>query len=116
VTLPQPLPVPAFCKPATDFAPPADLTAPVVMIGPGTGGGAFVAFLQRRRQQLAQNPGVAAAPCWMVYGCRRRADDYLFQTEFEGLQRCVHRTPGRVARRGWRLMRRGEGDRLPRVV
>ena len=81
--------VPAFPKAATDFTLPADLEVPVVMIGPGTGGGAFVAFLQRRRALLAAAGAAVAAPCWMVYGCRRREHDYLFRTELEELARSV---------------------------
>jgi sulfite reductase alpha subunit-like flavoprotein len=77
--------VPAFPKPSTDFTLPLDVATPLLLIGPGTGGGAFVGFLQRRRALLASAaPDVPRGPCWMVYGCRRRDHDHLFPTELDG--------------------------------
>ena len=84
VPMPPGVTVPAFLKAATDFTLPADPSAPLVMVGPGTGGGAFVSFLQRRR---AVGGGGSNTACWMVYGCRRRDHDYLFRSELEALER-----------------------------
>jgi sulfite reductase alpha subunit-like flavoprotein len=42
--------IPIFIKPTPHFRLPADLDAPVVMIGPGTGVAPFVGFVEHRRQ------------------------------------------------------------------
>jgi hypothetical protein len=42
--------IPIFVKPTPHFRLPADLDAPVVMIGPGTGVAPFVGFVEHRRE------------------------------------------------------------------
>ena len=65
-----------------DFRPPADLSKPWILIGPGTGVAPFRGFLQQRRAML-RAAGTPAAPCWLFFGCRRREEDYLYGAELE---------------------------------
>ncbi|AKS36698.1 sulfite reductase flavoprotein subunit alpha [Mycolicibacterium goodii] len=51
---------------------------PIIMIGPGTGIAPFRAFLQERRATRA--PG----RCWLFFGDRRRATDFLYGDELHG--------------------------------
>lgn len=60
-----------------NFRLPADLSTPVIMIGPGTGIAPFRAFLQEREAQSA--PGKN----WLFTGNRRKAEDFLYGSELE---------------------------------
>lgn len=73
---------PIFVKRSAAFTPPEDVSAPVIMIGPGTGVAPFRGFLQRRRAQIARG-GVAPGPCWLFFGCRRAEEDYLYREDLE---------------------------------
>mmetsp|Transcript_21150 Transcript_21150/g.68949 ORF Transcript_21150/g.68949 Transcript_21150/m.68949 type:complete len:353 (+) Transcript_21150:1343-2401(+) len=59
--------------------PPSPAT-PVVVIGPGTGLAPFRAFLQHRRFAHARK---RLGPCVVYFGCRSRADDFLYGEELE---------------------------------
>ena len=73
---------PIFVKRSAAFRPPEDISAPVLMIGPGTGVAPFRGFLQRRRARIAEG-GVAPGPCWLFFGCRRAEEDYLYREDLE---------------------------------
>jgi sulfite reductase (NADPH) flavoprotein alpha-component len=59
------------------FRLPGTSSAPVIMIGPGTGVAPFRAFLQSR--QMAKARGLA----WLFFGNRNRDHDYLYREEIE---------------------------------
>eukprot|EP00951_Prasinocladus_malaysianus_P025160 scaffold219862_cov45-Prasinocladus_malaysianus.AAC.1 len=74
-----------FLRPNESFRPPQDLTAPLIMIGPGTGVAPFRGFLQERQAKLQDGADLGQA--WLFAGCRRRDEDYLYQSELEGFAR-----------------------------
>ncbi|KAF0712968.1 hypothetical protein As57867_004564, partial [Aphanomyces stellatus] len=61
------------------FKLPSSSATPIIMIGPGTGIAPMRAFLQERQHQ--RNAGEAVGPTWLFFGCRRQADDYIYQDE-----------------------------------
>ena len=68
-------PVPVFIHSAKHFRPPEDLSAPIIMVGPGTGIAPFRAFLQDREATGATGPS------WLFFGDRNRATDFLYEDE-----------------------------------
>ncbi|MFM9379374.1 sulfite reductase flavoprotein subunit alpha [Gordonia sp. VNK21] len=73
----RPVPNPAF-------APPDDHTAPMIMVGPGTGLAPFRGFLADRAARGATGPN------WLFFGDRNRATDYLYESELEGWRSSGH--------------------------
>ena len=75
-----------YVKRSVAFKPPEDTSAPVIMIGPGTGVAPFRGFLERRRAQLKEAGGAASAagPAWLFFGCRKAEEDYLYRSDLEG--------------------------------
>jgi sulfite reductase (NADPH) flavoprotein alpha-component len=71
--------MPIFLHSNASFRLPEDTTAPVIMIGPGTGIAPFRAFLEERREtgQAGDN--------WLFFGEQRQKLDFLYQDEFEGM-------------------------------
>lgn len=72
---------PIFLHANANFRLPEDTTAPIIMIGPGTGIAPFRAFLEER-QALGQT-----GDNWLFFGEQRRSLDYLYQEQFEGMHR-----------------------------
>ncbi|MEZ5085279.1 MAG: flavodoxin domain-containing protein [Tessaracoccus sp.] len=70
-------PVGIFLQPNTAFRPPVDDTAPVVMIGPGTGIAPFRGFLQERAARGATGKN------WLFFGDQHRASDFIYADEIE---------------------------------
>ncbi|XP_026148045.1 methionine synthase reductase isoform X2 [Mastacembelus armatus] len=68
------------------FRPPADLSVPFVMVGPGTGVAPFIGFLQQREKERQENPEAGFGETWLFFGCRHRDRDYLFREELEGFE------------------------------
>ncbi|MGB0560340.1 MAG: nitric oxide synthase oxygenase [Spirulinaceae cyanobacterium] len=64
----------------SDFRPPADPQAPVLMVGPGTGVSPLLAFLQQR--QFLQQQGTALGQSCLYFGCRN-ADDFLYEDQLK---------------------------------
>jgi sulfite reductase (NADPH) flavoprotein alpha-component len=60
---------------ANHFRLPADLTKPVIMVGPGTGIAPFRAFLEEREATKA--PGKN----WLFFGDQKRATDFLYHDQ-----------------------------------
>jgi sulfite reductase (NADPH) flavoprotein alpha-component len=73
-------PLPVFVHPNPNFRLPGDTSAPVVMIGPGTGIAPFRAFLQERRATGA--PGKN----WLFFGDQHAATDFLYRDELDALR------------------------------
>jgi NADPH-ferrihemoprotein reductase len=55
---------------------------PVLMLGPGTGFAPFRGFLQDRHQ--LKKEGKPIGPMVLYFGCRHKAEDYIYQEEIEG--------------------------------
>jgi sulfite reductase (NADPH) flavoprotein alpha-component len=73
--------MPIFLHANGNFRMPDDTSAPVIMIGPGTGIAPFRAFLEER--QAMGQPGEN----WLFFGEQREKLDYLYREQFEGMHR-----------------------------
>ncbi|MEM7007433.1 MAG: sulfite reductase flavoprotein subunit alpha, partial [Pseudomonadota bacterium] len=71
--------IPLFLAPNRSFRIPEDNTAPVIMVGPGTGVAPFRAFLQEREALGA--PGRN----WLFFGDRNRAMDFAYEDDFNAM-------------------------------
>ncbi|XP_046286272.1 methionine synthase reductase isoform X2 [Marmota monax] len=72
------------------FHLPADPSAPIIMVGPGTGVAPFIGFLQHRAKLQEQYPEGNFGAMWLFFGCRHKDRDYLFRDELRHfLQRGV---------------------------
>ncbi|MGB3482555.1 MAG: sulfite reductase flavoprotein subunit alpha [Mycobacterium sp.] len=67
-----------FLQPNKSFRVPADDSAPMIMVGPGTGIAPFRAFLQERERRGAGGDN------WLFFGDQHRADDYIYADELTG--------------------------------
>lgn len=111
--------VPVFVRRST-FKLPADASAPVIMVGPGTGLAPFRGFLQERAAALRAGGGAAnghahangnglanghangagaggLGPAVLFFGCRNRAHDFIYEDELAGAQECGALTTLHVA-------------------
>ena len=70
---------PIFLHANANFRLPEDTSAPVIMIGPGTGIAPFRAFLEERQAtgQTGDN--------WLFFGEQRRSLDFLYREQFEAM-------------------------------
>ncbi|MDB9527480.1 nitric oxide synthase oxygenase [Oscillatoria sp. CS-180] len=64
----------------SDFRPPTDPTAPLLMVGPGTGISPLLAFLQHREH--LQNMGVQLGDATLYFGCRNHSD-FLYEAQLK---------------------------------
>lgn len=64
-----------FVSPNKSFRVPSDDTAPMIMVGPGTGVAPFRAFLQERRARGASGKN------WLFFGDQHRTSDYIYEDE-----------------------------------
>ena len=71
-------------KPNPAFAPPTDVTLPMILIGPGTGFAPFRGFLQERAVQKAN--GIAIGPIHLFFGCKHPDHDWLCRADMERWQ------------------------------
>ena len=69
----QHTPIRAYVQPTTHFTLPKEPTAPILMIGPGTGVAPYRGFLQQREHEKAQGEN------WLIFGERHRQCDYYYQ-------------------------------------
>ena len=69
--------VPIFLQTAKHFKLPTEHSAPVIMVGPGTGIAPFRAFLEERAASKA--PGKN----WLFFGNPHEATDWFYREEFE---------------------------------
>ncbi|XP_038179133.1 LOW QUALITY PROTEIN: methionine synthase reductase [Arvicola amphibius] len=63
------------------FRLPDDPSAPIMMVGPGTGVAPFIGFLQHREKLQEQHPDGNFGAMWLFFGCRHKDRDYLFREE-----------------------------------
>lgn len=64
-------------RPNPPFAPPADPSVPLILIGPGTGFAPLRGFLQEREAE-------GGARSLLVFGCRHPEHDWFCRAEMEG--------------------------------
>ena len=73
--------MPIFLHANGNFRLPEDTSAPIIMIGPGTGLAPFRAFLEER--QAKGEPGKN----WLFFGDQRKKLDYLYEDQLEGMHK-----------------------------
>lgn len=68
-----------YIQTSTDFTIPEDPTAPIIMVGPGTGVAPFRGFIQERliKGHTGKN--------WLFFGERNRKHDFFYQDFWENL-------------------------------
>ncbi|CCK26124.1 putative bifunctional P-450/NADPH-P450 reductase 1 [Streptomyces davaonensis JCM 4913] len=67
--------------PSPTFAPPADPTTPLILIGPGTGIAPLRGFLEERARQYENGTEVGLSQVFV--GCRHPQHDYFYRDEME---------------------------------
>ncbi|MFI9848410.1 bifunctional cytochrome P450/NADPH--P450 reductase [Nonomuraea sp. NPDC051941] len=67
--------------PSPPFAPPADPTTPLILIGPGTGIAPLRGFLEERAWQHANGAKVGLSQVFV--GCRHPEHDYFYRQEMQ---------------------------------
>ncbi|KAK7083624.1 hypothetical protein SK128_015040 [Halocaridina rubra] len=72
--------VPIFVR-KSQFRLPSKPQTPVIMIGPGTGIAPFRGFIQERNLQKEEGKPVGRTV--LYFGCRKKANDYLYEEELE---------------------------------
>ena len=78
--------LPVYVQPNKRFRLPTDASAPIIMIGPGTGIAPFRAFLHQRRALGHSGRN------WLFFGERSAATDFLYRDELEAMQADHHLT------------------------
>lgn len=78
--------VPVFVQPTNHFRPPTDASAPMIMVGPGTGIAPFRGFLQER-QALGHR-----GRNWLFFGERNSEKDFYYQDEMQAWRDDGHLT------------------------
>ncbi|XP_046680657.1 NADPH--cytochrome P450 reductase isoform X2 [Homalodisca vitripennis] len=76
--------VPIFIR-KSQFKLPTRMQTPILMIGPGTGLAPFRGFIQER--DLARRDGKPVGNTILYFGCRKKAEDFLYQEELEGYEK-----------------------------
>jgi sulfite reductase (NADPH) flavoprotein alpha-component len=73
--------LPIFLHANGNFRLPEDTTAPMIMIGPGTGLAPFRAFLEERQAKGETGKN------WLFFGDQRKKLDYLYEDQLEGMHK-----------------------------
>lgn len=71
--------MPIFLHANGNFRLPEDSTAPVIMVGPGTGIAPFRAFLEERQATGAKGDN------WLFFGEQRQSLDFLYKEQLQGM-------------------------------
>ena len=72
--------LPVFLHANQNFRLPEDNSAPVIMVGPGTGVAPFRAFLEERQATGASGGN------WLFFGDQHRATDFLYEEQLTAMQ------------------------------
>lgn len=78
--------LPIYIQPNKKFKLPSDPSAPIIMIGPGTGIAPFRGFLHERRALGHKGRN------WLFFGERSSTTDYLYREELEAMKADGHLT------------------------
>lgn len=78
------LTVPVYVR-KSQFRLPFKCSTPVIMIGPGTGLAPFRGFIQER--DVLHKEGKQVGQTILYFGCRRQAEDYIYQDELDGYKK-----------------------------
>lgn len=70
-----------FVQKSHGFTVPSDPTAPMIMVGPGTGVAPFRAFLEERERRGATGAN------WLFFGDRHEASDFLYREQLQAWHR-----------------------------
>jgi sulfite reductase (NADPH) flavoprotein alpha-component len=73
--------MPIFLHANQNFRLPEDASAPVIMVGPGTGIAPFRAFLEERQAKGETGDN------WLFFGEQRQKLDFLYQEQLEGMHK-----------------------------
>uniref|UniRef100_A0A224Z3Y9 Methionine synthase reductase n=1 Tax=Rhipicephalus zambeziensis TaxID=60191 RepID=A0A224Z3Y9_9ACAR len=73
--------VPVYLRKNTSFHFPESLSAPVIMIGPGSGVAPFLSYLQWRKEAMDRSDRCEVSETWLFTGCRHRHLDFLYEDE-----------------------------------
>ncbi|XP_028855638.1 NADPH--cytochrome P450 reductase-like isoform X1 [Denticeps clupeoides] len=76
--------VPMYVR-KSQFRLPFKASSPVIMVGPGTGIAPFMGFIQERGWLKEQGKDVGETT--MYFGCRHKAEDFLYQEELENFEK-----------------------------
>jgi len=68
--------LPVFLHSNQNFRLPEDISAPVIMVGPGTGVAPFRGFLEERQAKGESGDN------WLFFGDQHRATDFLYEEQF----------------------------------
>ena len=82
---------------SSGFHLPSDLTAPVIMVGPGTGIAPFRAFLQQIQTARQWGYSPRTGDVRLYFGCRRENEDYLYRDELSAYMQAGALTSLRIA-------------------
>jgi sulfite reductase (NADPH) flavoprotein alpha-component len=72
--------LPIFLTANQNFKLPEDNSAPVIMVGPGTGIAPFRAFLEERQAKGASGDN------WLFFGDQHQASDFIYQEQLAAMQ------------------------------
>ena len=75
-----------FCLKKGTLIFPAEISTPVLMIGPGTGIAPFMSFLEERFA-LDEDKGMNRFKNFVFFGCRNREKDFLHKGFLQNLQK-----------------------------
>lgn len=68
---------------------PQDISAPLILVGPGSGIAPFRGFWHHRSCQIKESRSNIIGPVWLFFGCRYKTMDLYREEKEEALARGV---------------------------
>ncbi|XP_014368149.2 nitric oxide synthase [Papilio machaon] len=78
-----------FLRRAPNFHMPQDISAPLILVGPGSGIAPFRGFWHHRSCQIKDSLSNNVGPVWLFFGCRYKTMDLYREEKEEALARGV---------------------------